>query len=59
VRAEAATKQLPPRSRQAARERLQDHEAAFVPEEEPLPSAAKEGKVGKESKVGKDFIEEA
>jgi len=44
TRAEAATKQLPPKARQAAKARLQDHE--------PL------AKGSKESKVGKDFVEE-
>ena len=50
-RAAAAARDLPPRERQAARERLQDHEPELKGGKD-LP------KKGKESKVGSDVIDE-
>jgi uncharacterized membrane protein len=50
TRAQAAAKELPPRQRHAARERLEDHE----PEPEGLPGTKKDRK----SRVGKDIVDE-
>lgn len=54
-RASSAARELPPRERAAARERLQDHEPEVKDMDPALPSKGKQGKV---SKVGTGFIDE-